>query len=135
MTTRRPTQDPEHVTTLLIVDDHHDFRREARSLLEAEGLRVIGEASDGASALAEVASLRPDVVLLDIGLPDLDGFEIAARLADHDPAPGVVLISSRDAATYGGRVAASGVAGFLRKDDLSAAAIGDLVPITRVPSR
>jgi DNA-binding NarL/FixJ family response regulator len=119
------------VTRFLIVDDHGDFRRQARALLEAEGLFVVGEAVDGSSALDEVAALRPDVVLLDIGLPDIDGFEVAARLAGSDPAPGVVLISSREAATYGGRVAASTAAGFVRKDDLSADAIAELIPVAR----
>ncbi len=131
MTSGNPQHGPRHVTTLLIVDDHQEFRREARALLEAEGLRVIGEAEDGRSALHETATLEPDVVLLDIGLPDLDGFEIATRLSSRRPAPGIVLISSRDAATYGARIAGSPVAGFLRKDDLSAAAIEALLPITR----
>lgn len=131
MITRDPQRGAQHVTTLLIVDDHQEFRREARALLEAEGLSVVGEAADGRSALDETAALEPDVVLLDIGLPDLDGFEIASRLARREPAPGIVLISSRDARTYAGRIATSPVAGFLRKDDLSAAAIEALVPITR----
>jgi DNA-binding NarL/FixJ family response regulator len=131
MITGNPQHGIDHVTTLLIVDDHQEFRREARALLEAEGLLVVGEAADGRSALHQTAALQPDVVLLDIGLPDLDGFEIAARLASHRPAPGIVLISSRDAATYGGRIAGSPAAGFLRKDDLSAAAIEALVPIVR----
>jgi CheY-like chemotaxis protein len=72
--------------TVLIVDDHEEFRRTARELLEADGVRVVGEAADGESALAEAARLRPGVVLLDIQLPDIDGFEVAARLAaDGDP--------------------------------------------------
>lgn len=118
-------------TTFLIVDDHADFRRQARALLEAEGLRVVGEAADGRSALIEVEALRPDVVLLDIGLPDIDGFEVALRLAAPGGAPGIVLTSSRDAATYGGRLASSSAAGFVRKDDLSAEAVAALVPIVR----
>ncbi len=131
MTTRSPQHEPAPVTRFLIVDDHSDFRRQARALLEAEGLLVVGEAADGSSALDEVAALRPDVVLLDIGLPDIDGFEVAAQLAGSDPPPGVVLISSREAATYGGRVAASAAAGFVRKDDLSADAIAELIPVSR----
>jgi len=131
MTTGNPQHGADHVTTFLIVDDHQAFRREARALLEAEGLRVVGEAADGQSALDETVALEPDIVLLDIGLPDLDGFEIAARLASHEPTPGIVLISSRDAATYGARIGASPVAGFLRKDDLSASAIEALVTIVR----
>jgi CheY-like chemotaxis protein len=117
------------MTTILIVDDHADFRRQARALLESEGLCVVGEAADGQSGLREVAALRPDVVLLDIGLPDIDGFVVADWLSREPSPPGVILISSRDAATYGGRVAASPAAGFVRKDDLSAAALGALLPI------
>ena len=117
------------MTSFLIVDDHADFRREARALLEAEGLWVVGEAADGQSALDETVALRPDVVLLDIGLPDIDGFEVAQRLAASTPSPGVVLISSRDASAYGGRIASSRAAGFVRKDNLSADAISALVPV------
>ena len=68
-------------TTVLIVDDHEGFRQSARALLEAEGFAVVGDAADGAAAVAEVARLRPDVVLLDVQLPDLDGFAVAGRLA------------------------------------------------------
>jgi CheY-like chemotaxis protein len=128
MTRNRARPGPGDRTTLLIVDDHGDFRRQARALLEAEGLEVVGEAADGWSALAAAAALRPALVLLDIALPDIDGFEVAARLAASEAAPGVVLISSRDAATYGGRIAASPVAGFVRKDDLSAEALAGLAP-------
>jgi DNA-binding NarL/FixJ family response regulator len=115
------------MTTFLIVDDHRPFREQARALLEAEGLAVIGEAGDGAEALDAVRSIRPDVVVLDIGLPDIDGFAVAERLAGESPSPGVVLISSREAATYGPRLAASPVLGFVRKDDLSAAALQALL--------
>jgi DNA-binding NarL/FixJ family response regulator len=72
-------------------------------------------------------------VLLDIGLPDMDGFEVARVLLALDPAPGVVLISSRDAATYGDRVPASPAAGFVRKDDVSLAALAELVAVVRGP--
>jgi two-component system response regulator EvgA len=113
--------------TILIVDDHGAFRAAARSLLEAEGFDVIGEATDGASALARAQELRPDVVLLDIQLPDLDGFEVADRLAMLTSAPQVVLVSSRDAATYGARLTMVHVRGFLTKGDLSGAAVTALL--------
>jgi DNA-binding NarL/FixJ family response regulator len=109
--------------TVLIVDDHARFRESAAALLEAEGLTVIGEAADGASALAQVARLRPDVVVLDVQLPDLDGFEVAERLASSLHPPQVVLISSREPGAYGGRVAAARVRGFVSKDELSGAAV------------
>src|SRR5919199_783600 len=64
--------------TVLVVDDHPTFRATARALLEAEGFDVIGEAEDGASALAEIDRLQPEIVLLDVQLPDIDGFEVAA---------------------------------------------------------
>jgi CheY-like chemotaxis protein len=121
------------VTTVLIVDDFADFRRQARALLEDEGLLVVGEAADGQTALEETAQLRPDVLLLDIGLPDIDGFEVALRLGGSGDAPKIVLISSRDGALFGERIASSGAAGFIRKDDLSADALEALLPIARTP--
>ena len=114
-------------TTVLIVDDHDGFRESARALLEAEGFAVVGDAADGAAAAMEVARLRPDVVLLDVQLPDVDGFVVAERLAAGPGPPRVVLISSRDAAAYGRRVDAAPVCGFLAKRELSGAALAALV--------
>src|SRR5215467_8274802 len=113
--------------TVLIVDDHDGFRESARALLEAEGFTVVGDAADGATAVAAVARLRPDVVLLDVQLPDVDGFVVAGRLAAAPDPPRVVLISSRDAAAYGPRVGAAPVCGFLAKRELSGAALAALV--------
>ena len=90
--------------TVLIVDDHDGFRESARALLEAEGFAVVGDAADGAAALVATLRLRPDVVLLDVQLPDVDGFAVAERLAALSEPPRVVLISSRDAAAYGPRL-------------------------------
>jgi DNA-binding NarL/FixJ family response regulator len=112
---------------VLIVDDHPSFRRCARSLLTAEGFDVVGEAEDGASALTLAAQLEPDVVLLDIQLPDLDGFAVAERLLAEAPAVGIVLVSSRDAGEYGRLVEQSGALGFVFKGDLSASAIERLL--------
>jgi DNA-binding NarL/FixJ family response regulator len=109
--------------TILIIDDNAGFRRQARAVLEADGLSVVGEAMDGASGLAAARSLRPDLVLLDIGLPDIEGFEVAAQLADDDPRPLVVLTSSRGASEYGPRLAGAPVLGFIPKDELSGVAI------------
>jgi len=111
------------VTTILIVDDNTRFRAQARGLLEADGFEVIGEAIDGASGLRAVRSLNPDLVLLDVGLPDLDGFAVARELADDGGPPRVVLTSSREAGAYGRRLAASPVLGFIAKDELSGPAI------------
>src|SRR6185436_18233869 len=120
----------EHGTvrqTVLIVDDHADFRAAARELLEADGYAVIGEAADGAGALHKVEELRPAIVLLDIQLPDSNGFDVAARLAAGPSPPVVVLISSRDAAVYGDRVAQASVRGFISKLRLSGASLAEVV--------
>jgi DNA-binding NarL/FixJ family response regulator len=114
-------------TTVLIVDDHEDFRRSAAALLSAEGFDVVGAAADGAGAVEAVARLRPQVVLLDIQLPDVDGFAVAERLAQTANPPRVVLISSREAVAYGARVRTAPALGFLAKRELSGAALAALV--------
>ena len=113
--------------TVLIVDDHPSFRATARALLQAEGFEVVGEAVDGAGALAKVRELQPEIVLLDVQLPDLDGFEIASRLCRNGHAPAVVLVSSRDAADYGELIPACGACGFIPKAELSGASIRALL--------
>jgi DNA-binding NarL/FixJ family response regulator len=114
--------------TVLIVDDHPSFRALARTVLQAEGFDVIGEAVDGASALAEVRRLRPQLVLLDAQLPDTDGFAVAAELTRDGDGPAIVLTSSRDAADFGPLIAESGARGFVPKAELSAAALADFLP-------
>ncbi|HZD70770.1 MAG TPA: response regulator transcription factor [Actinomycetes bacterium] len=109
--------------TVLIVDDHPGFRWWARAVLQAEGFGIVGEAADGAAAIEAVRGLRPEVVLLDIQLPDMNGFEVAERLHADGAAGTVVLISSRDAADYATRIATSPAAGFLAKSDLTGAAL------------
>jgi DNA-binding NarL/FixJ family response regulator len=111
------------MNTILIVDDHAGFRLRARALLEAEGFSVVGEEADGPSGLRAARSLRPDLLLLDIGLPDLEGFDIADQLAVEGPPPLVVLTSSRQASEYGPRLARSRVLGFIAKEELSGSAI------------
>jgi DNA-binding NarL/FixJ family response regulator len=110
--------------SLLIVDDHAGFRSWAGEVLAQEGFRVVGEAADGASAIDAVRALRPQVVLLDIQLPDMDGFEVARRL---DGASAIVLTSSRAAADYGPRLGGTGVVGFLPKAELSGAALDEVL--------
>ncbi len=90
--------------TVVIVDDHAGFRGFARRLLEADGFTVVGEAENGASAVAAVEELRPELVLLDIVLPDMDGFSVAERLVENGDGPVVVLTSSREAADFGERL-------------------------------
>lgn len=114
------------MTTILIVDDHAGFRAQARALLVADGFSVIGEAVDGRSALLAARTLRPDLVLLDIGLPDVEGFVVASELASTGGPPFVVLTSSREASAYGPRILNRQVLGFIAKDELSGSAIREL---------
>jgi CheY-like chemotaxis protein len=113
--------------TVLIVDDHEAFRESASALLEAEGFAVVGAAADGDGAIAEAERLRPQVVLLDIQLPDVDGFAVAERLTAMTNPPQVVLISGREALAYGKRLAATPAQGFIPKRELSGAALAELV--------
>nr|WP_197536477.1 response regulator transcription factor [Microlunatus phosphovorus] len=111
--------------TVLIVDDHAGFRVAARALLESDGrLDVVGEADNGADAIRATTRLHPDIVLLDIVLPDLDGFAVCESImSDGSNPPAVVLISSRGPSSYRTRLSASPACGFLPKDELSAATL------------
>jgi DNA-binding NarL/FixJ family response regulator len=113
--------------TILIVDDHPSFRWMARALLEAEGFEVVGEAADGASAIETAKALHPDVILVDVQLPDIDGFEVAAALTNNGSAPAIVMTSSRDACDFGSLVERSGARGFIPKAELSAEAVSALL--------
>jgi DNA-binding NarL/FixJ family response regulator len=113
--------------TVLIVDDHAPFRAAARALLEADGFAVVGEAADGAEALAGAAELRPEVVLLDIQLPDLDGFAVAERLAKDGSSAAIVLTSSRSATSLRRRLAAHPGWSFIPKSELSGSALAAAV--------
>jgi CheY-like chemotaxis protein len=96
------------VATIVIVDDDPRFRGIARRLLESEGFDVIGEASDGREALAVTRELEPDVLLLDVQLPDIDGIEVATTLSAEGDGPAIVLTSTRDESDFGPRVEQSG---------------------------
>ena len=112
---------------VLIVDDHATFRATARQVLEASGFDVVGEAADGASALEAVARLRPDVVLLDVQLPDMDGFEVSRQLCGNGTRPKIVLTSSRDASEFGDLVDGCGSRGFIPKGELSGGRLAALL--------
>lgn len=109
--------------TVLIVDDHPSFRATARAILEADGFEVVGEAHDGVSAVEAAHELHPDLILLDVQLPDMDGFAVASQLLTNGWAPEIVLTSSRDAADFGPLVAQCGARGFVPKAELSGAAL------------
>jgi CheY-like chemotaxis protein len=117
----------EPSAAILIVDDHDAFRALARAMLEDAGFTV-AEAASGAEVAHMARSVLPSLVLLDIQLPDVDGFEVARQLATWPDGPVVVLTSARQASDYGGRIAACPVAGFLPKDQLSGAALRTFLP-------
>jgi DNA-binding NarL/FixJ family response regulator len=116
--------------TVLIVDDHPSFRASAQAILEAEGFEVVGEAADGASGLSEAGRLRPEIILLDVQLPDMSGFDVCASLqsAANGAVPAVILVSSRDGTDYGEQIAACGACGFVPKAELSGAVVRSLLP-------
>jgi DNA-binding NarL/FixJ family response regulator len=113
--------------TVLIVDDHRGFRAGARALLEADGFKVLGEAADGASAVEQARRLRPQVVLLDVQLPGIDGFAVAERLAAETAAPLVVLVSSRGEHAYRAKLAATTARGFITKEEFSGECLASLL--------
>jgi DNA-binding NarL/FixJ family response regulator len=113
--------------TVLIVDDHAGFRLSARRILEADGYEIVGEAGDGREAILMARRLRPQIVLLDVNLPDVDGFEVARELSSFAPSPAIVLTSSHDREDFGDSLPHSPAAGFVPKDELSGAAVAALV--------
>lgn len=115
--------------TVVIVDDHPTFRTSVRTLLELEGFEVVGEAADGASGLEIAEELEPELVLLDVALPDTNGFEVAERLS-RGPSK-VILTSSREQRDLGRRVRSSGALGFIAKDRLSGQALVELLEDAR----
>jgi DNA-binding NarL/FixJ family response regulator len=108
---------------VLIVDDHPGFRASARRMLEAEGFEVVAEAGSGAEALQAADAWSPELILLDVHLPDVQGFDVAERLTHNGSAPVVVLTSSRDASDFGPLVERSGARGFVPKSELSGEAL------------
>jgi DNA-binding NarL/FixJ family response regulator len=114
--------------TAVVVDDHAAFRVQACRLLASAGYEVIGDAADGAGALRVTRAARPDFVLVDVELPDMSGFDVVHQLNGDAPGPtALVLVSSREATTYGGRIDDCGATGFIWKGELSAAALAAIV--------
>ena len=112
---------------IVIVDDDPSFLATVRLLLEAEGFVVVGEALNGLDGVAAVAELDPDIVLVDVNLPDIDGFEVAQRVADGGRAPPVVLTSIRSAGDFGDLVETSGARGFIMKAEISGEALAEIL--------
>jgi DNA-binding NarL/FixJ family response regulator len=113
--------------TVLVVDDHGGFRAHVRELLECEGFDVIGEAADAATGIAAAERLHPDLVLLDVRLPDIDGARASAQIATVNGRPAIVLTSSYDLDDLEGAVAASPARGFIPKAKLSGQALRELL--------
>ena len=122
-----PLEEADRPARVLVVDDSELFRRAARHVLAEAGFDVVADAVDGAAALRLTAQLRPDVVLLDIQLPDADGFQVAAELRRAAEPPAIVFVSSRSRSDYGGMVERSGVRGFLDKAELSGERLRELL--------
>jgi DNA-binding NarL/FixJ family response regulator len=122
-----PTR-PEN-NRVLIVDDHAPFRSIVRQVLTADGFLIVGQAADGAEAIRACGELRPDLVLLDVQLPDVDGFSVAAVLTSRTDPPTVVLVSSRSRTEYGSRIEDCGARGYIAKAELSGDAVRRLLPL------
>jgi DNA-binding NarL/FixJ family response regulator len=114
------------VASIVIVDDDPRFRGIARRLLESEGFEVVGEAADGREAISVSRELDPDIVLLDVQLPDIDGIQVAAQIVAGGARPAVVLTSTRDESDFGPELQKSGARGFVPKDEISAERITSL---------
>jgi CheY-like chemotaxis protein len=122
MTGQPPSARRNAAQTVLVVDDHEGFRLHARRLLERHGYRVV-EATDGAGAIRQAETTQPDLVLLDVHLPDIDGFDVAIGLRATGPARTILLISTHAEADMADRLRDSAADGFIDKADLSAATI------------
>jgi two-component system, chemotaxis family, chemotaxis protein CheY len=115
---------------VLIVDDNSAFRAAARQLLERGGFVVVAEAGDGAEGLRAAQEHTPDLAIVDVQLPDRDGFAVAEQLRELELAPHVILISSLDGSDFGTLVASSSALGFIPKAELSTPVIEALLPPT-----
>ena len=118
---------PTTGSTILIVEDHPSFLAVARFVLETDGFVVVGVATDGASAVRETLRVSPEIVLLDVSLPDMDGFEVASQLRAAGASSRIVFTSSRDGSDFGSKITDSGGSGFIPKAELSGEVLRALV--------
>lgn len=112
---------------VVIADDHPQFRSATRVMLESAGYDVIGEAGDAKQAIAECHRLHPDLLILDVQLPDNDGFAVAAELSLDADSPTIVLVSNREASDFGDLINGAHVAGFISKIDFSEGTLRALI--------
>lgn len=105
------------MTTVLMVDDHPVIRLSIRLLLERERFKVVGESGDGVDAVQLARQLQPDIVILDIGLPGLDGMEVIKRLNLLDPAPRIMVLTGQPSDLYVRRCMDAGISAFVHKDE------------------
>jgi DNA-binding NarL/FixJ family response regulator len=128
---------------VLIVDDHPGFRARARALLESEGFEVVGEAGDGRTAVESARGLRPDIVLMDVRMPGLDGVQATERIVASGSPSRIIILTTFDLDEYAFAGLRAGASGFMLKnappDDLVSAirtvAAGDAVVAPRVTRR
>lgn len=123
---RQPRASAPRAQTVLVVDDHDGFRARMRRLFERHGYRVI-DAADGASAIAGATSGSPDLALLDVHLPDMDGFAVARELRKGGMRGGILLTSTRVDSDYAERLRTCSADGFIDKADLSIGTITALL--------
>jgi two-component system, NarL family, invasion response regulator UvrY len=128
--------DREAMVGVMVVDDQAPFRRAARALIEATpGFKPVGDADCGAEALRRAVQFRPDLVLMDVFMPGMDGFETARRLTEACPGCVVVLVSLEDIDDLPALVASSGAVALVRKQDLKPSLLRELWTIHGRPRR
>jgi DNA-binding NarL/FixJ family response regulator len=119
--------EPSSVVGVMVVDDQPPFRRAARAVIEAtEGFEAVGDAESGAQALHHADQLKPDLVLIDVHMPEMDGLETARRLTESHPGCVVVLVALNDLELPDSAVTACGAVAFLRKEQLRPMALRNL---------
>ncbi|MCY1295424.1 Virulence factors putative positive transcription regulator BvgA [compost metagenome] len=105
------------MNTVLLIDDQPMIRFATRVLLEREGFEIVGETESGVEGLSMARALKPDVIILDIAIPKLDGLEVIGRLRTQDPNAKLLVLTSLPAALYASRCVQAGATGYLSKQE------------------